>query len=399
MIGRVGLFDFFGGTWTRESRNARAARAKERAGDLVAAGELFVEAGLLDEAARVLLLRADAEKALDKRIALCAAASRTATDPEVRRRALARKARLALDVLRDGPVHPRGELQGVARELEEVGELEWAAEAFALAGDGEAEIRVLTAAGAIERLEARLAVSDRTDRQARDRDDLLRCLRDLDGAAERRAALELAARWLTAHDDDEVRELALSIRQRLLRGPLIDLELDGSVGRWALGDELTLGRGDASIPVHSRAVSRRHLRVFVGSDGPMVEDLSTHNGTLLAGARMTGPIPVGRGLLLSLGGEVPCAFTPVGEGSSVAIDVAGEQIVAALGELQVGPWRLRPSTFDGMQLVQLCTIDGGSRPVLGELELAACVELSIGDALRRNRAERPSLRVLAPRGP
>jgi hypothetical protein len=397
MIGLVGLFDFFAGTW--EGRNARAARAKERAGDLVAAGELFVEAGLLDEAARVLLLRADAERALDKRIALCAAASRTATDPGVRRHALARKALLAFEVLRDGPAHPRGELQRVARELEEAGELGQAAEAYALAGDSEAEIRVLTAAGAIEQLEARLAGAARVDRQVRDRDALLRRVRDLDRVAERRAALELAARWLTAHDDEEVRRLAQSIRQRLLRGPLIDLELDGSAGRWALGDEITLGRGEASIPVRSRAVSRQHLRVFVGSDGPMVEDLSTHNGTLLAGARVSAPIPIGRGLLLSLGGEVPCAITPVGEGSSVAIDVAGEQILAPLGDLRVGHWRLRPSTFDGMPLVELCTTDGGSRPLLGELELAACVELSIGDALRRSRAERPSLRVLAQRGP
>src|SRR5690242_1929789 len=58
----VGIFDRFVGRGKSEGRRAKEARAKELAGDLPAAVDLYQEAGLPDEAARVLLLRADAER-------------------------------------------------------------------------------------------------------------------------------------------------------------------------------------------------------------------------------------------------------------------------------------------------------------------------------------------------
>src|SRR6185295_3910901 len=87
----VGFFDRFVGRSKAEGRRAKEARSKELDGDLPAAVDLYQEAGLPDEAARVLLLRADAERSAEKRIALFSLAAYTATSEEIKRRARGRK--------------------------------------------------------------------------------------------------------------------------------------------------------------------------------------------------------------------------------------------------------------------------------------------------------------------
>ena len=62
----MGLLDFLLGN----ERRARAARRAELAGDLPRAVELFLEAGRRDDAARVLLLRVDAELSPQTRLIL-----------------------------------------------------------------------------------------------------------------------------------------------------------------------------------------------------------------------------------------------------------------------------------------------------------------------------------------
>jgi hypothetical protein len=381
----VSLFDKLLSRSKRESRRAREARTKELAGDLAAAVPLYAEAGLPDEAARVLLLRADADPAPEKRLAFCALAAQTAEDPDLRARARARKALIAFDMLRGrGGGYLVNEVLAVARDLEEAGELDRAADAYALAGDAEAEVRVLTAAGAIERLEARLHDSARATRSERDLEAALRRIEDLDRTAERRAALDVARAALAASDDARVADAARAIRARLARGPVVDLVVDGVPGRFALGAEVTVGRGDATIVVGSRAASRRHLRVARSAGGPVVEDLGTANGTTLAGARLKGPLPVGGGVQLLLGGEVPCAVAPAHDGC-VAVEVAGSRFLAPLGDLEVGPWRVGCERAGDESFVVLSTPDGHDRPYLGAYQLAGRVELCHGDELRAQR--------------
>lgn len=398
----MGLFDWIGGKKGESQR--REALAKERAGDLEAAVDLYLEAGSPDEAARVLLLRADAETSAPRRIAFSGAAARTAADPELKKRALARKASIGFDVLKaQGGSLLKSEVLGIARELEEAGELEKAADAFALAGDAEAEVRVLTAAGAIERLEDRLRVSETEARSMRTKSEILGKITDLDRTAERRAALEMAARYLAENDDPRVAHLARAIRARLARGPVVDLTIDGATRRYALGQEVTVGRGDATIVIASRAVSRRHVRIFRGEAGPMVEDLGTRNGTTLAGARLTGPIPIGGGVRLTLGTGVPCSLTPeaapgVGsrgdaEPSPIVIEVAGDLIVAPLGELRVGPFEVGLEEAGELMFVALRAAAGGTRPALGGYELAPLVELCVGDVIAEGRGGPIRLRV------
>ena len=138
MIGQV--FGWF----NRKKRKASRARRKELKGELQAAAERYLEAELPDEAARVLLLRADAESDVSRRLAFCAQAARVAPSTPHGDRALRRKAVISFDLAKAaGSARLQGEILIIAAELQACGELHKAAEAYALAGDSEGEIRVL----------------------------------------------------------------------------------------------------------------------------------------------------------------------------------------------------------------------------------------------------------------
>ncbi|WP_211365406.1 FHA domain-containing protein [Polyangium fumosum] len=395
----MGLFDRFL-RWG-EGRRAKDARARELAGDLASAATLYVEAEMPDEAARVLLLRADAEGSAEQRIAFCDVAARTAKSEEIQKRALGRKALLTLDVIRArGGASLKSELGRVARELEGAGQLERAAELYAELGDAEAEIRVLTEMGAIEKLEERLKASHAESRKVREVTDVRRRVADLDRTAERRAALDVARAALAERDDDVVADAARAIRARLATGPLVDLEIGGKRFHAALGEEVTIGRGEATILVGARAVSRTHLRIRREGNAIFVEDLDTRNGTMLAGARIQGVIPVGEGIRLELGGEVPCGIErPTASlerelvPDGVVVTIAGTRFLAPLGPLVVGALHVDRVAHGDNGFVVLRTPSGAPRPILGEFELAAEVELCVGDEIRARRGGPVVLRV------
>jgi hypothetical protein len=391
----VGLFDLF--SRGKDEARRKTARARELSGDLEGAVEAYLEADLPDDAARVLLLRADAERSAERRLAFCALAQETATDPDLQKKARGRKALLGFDMLRGkGASLLTSEVLAVARELEEAEELERAADAYALAGDTEGEVRALTAAGAIERLEERLRATEASAKSENARATALRRIADLDKTAERRSALAQCDAWLAQHHDERVAATALSIRARLLRGPIVDLLVDGERERFALGDEVTIGR-DGTIPVGARAVSRQHVRLFRGPSGPMVEDLGTRNGTTLAGARLTAPVPIGTGVALRLGGEIPCSLAPVpatfAHGPLIAIQVGGERHLAALGPLLLFGWELVERRDGSSAFVVLRTAPGASPAFLGSYQLAREVELCAGDAIAAERGGRPRLQA------
>jgi hypothetical protein len=396
----VGFFDRF--TRWGEGRRAKVARARELGGDLASAVELYLEAEMPDEAARVLLLRADAEGNASQRIAFCDVAARTAKSEELKKRAFGRKALLSLDVIRArGGPSLRSELANVARELEQAGMLERAAEVYVELGDAEAEVRVLTEMGAIERLEERLKASEVETRKARTIAESRRRVVDLDKTAERRAALEAARQILSEQDDEVISDAARAIRARLLSGPVVDLEIAGKTLRCALGTDVTIGRGEATILVGARAVSRTHVRIRREGDEVFVEDLGTRNGTMLAGARIEGPIPIGTGLRLELGGEVPCTIHRATEPperdaapSGIIVDVGGARWLAPLGPLGIGDWHIERVVHGADAFIALRTPAGGARPILGEFELAAEVELCQGDEIRAVRGGPVVLRAI-----
>ncbi len=392
-----GLFD-------RKKRLLDRAKKKELAGNLDAAIALYVEADAPDEAARLFLLKADAEADPDKRMLLCAQAARVGQDGPHAREAHKRKALIAFDLVRgSGKTTMRGELSRVAAELERCGEWEKAVEAHRLAGDTEAEIRVLKEAGAIEQLEERLRQTSQAARVERDRAQLLRRMRDLDQIAERREAIASARQWLARDHDEQVALELERIRSRLVAGPVIDLEVHGARLTYVLGTTITIGRANADIVVHSGAISRQHLRLSRRDGVAMVEDLATRNGTFLAGARLSGALAIGAGVALDLAGEVPCRLSPAfsdGEGaapdSPIAVEVAGETHIVPLGPLVIGDWQIVDAHDGADHFIVLRTPDGREPPYMAGYRLAHRIELCEGDELRQTRKGAVVLAVPGP---
>jgi hypothetical protein len=389
-----GLFD-------RKARAEAGAKKKELTGDLTGAAERYLEAERFDQAARVLLLAADAERDPDRRMVLCAQAARVGEGTPEGDEARRRKALLGFDLVRaaGGRALPT-ELSRAGAELEACGEHQAAAAAYALAGDTEAEIRVLEEAGDIDALEDRLQASAESARKERDRAQLLRRMRDMDAIAERRNALREARAWLDREDDEQIRLEASRIESRLLRGPVIDLEVYGMTLRYVLGGELTVGRARADIEVPSTAVSRQHLRLFRRDGRAVVDDLDTRNGTLLAGARIDS-LPVGEGLDLVLAGQIACRLAPLDAAdpeSAIVVDVAGTRYVAPLGPLRIAGWTITDAHDGGDRFVLLRTLAGRDPPHLGSYRLGPQIELCLGDRLSAERGGEVVLAVPVPEG-
>lgn len=65
--------------------------------------------------------------------------------------------------------------------------------------------------------------------------------------------------------------------------------LDGQ--RWMLDSSLLIGRdANCDVPVINRQVSRRHARLTRASEGVLLEDLGSKNGTHRNGKTVTGPV-------------------------------------------------------------------------------------------------------------
>lgn len=287
--------------------------------------------------------------------------------------AVARAAALTVEAfLAQGGQSKRDDLLGAARALEDAGELGRAAEIYALAG------------APAEAARLGLAPSPAPS-------PLLAKLGDLDRRGLRLLALTGARRWLDKHSDPEVAAFARSLSARLLRGPTADLLLDDRPTRVVFGEEITLGRSNATLVVPSPLLSRPHLRVARNEGAPFVEDLRSHNGTWLAGARLAAPIPIGEGVDLSLGREISCALRA--DQGGVALTIAGERTLLPLGPLPLPGLRLIAEKREGERVVSL-EIESGARAALNGAPMGSRVELSMGDAVQMYAPRPGRLRVV-----
>lgn len=118
-------------------------------------------------------------------------------------------------------------------------------------------------------------------------------------------------------------------------GPhLLALEGPDAGRRLALGDEATLGRGEAAtLRLSDGSASRRHARVARAGDGFTLEDLGSKNGLRLAGARLgRNPAPLRPGDEIALGESVLALVLPAESGAPPS---AVEARAAAPGALQL----------------------------------------------------------------
>jgi len=390
----VGLFDRIFG----RGRDAARARSAEVRGELARAAELYAEAGRPLEAARVMLLRGDGDPDHRARLQHYTQAAKLAPEgtPE---NVEARKKRALLLLALVGDVAlsalNRRDVEDAARELEAVGEHERAAEAYASIDDREGEARALTAAGDVEKLEFLLASEQHKERGQRRRRDRNAEVDLLVTSGRRREALELLELLARESPDDAaVRERVTSLRARLARGPLVTLALGDERVAVAFGKELVVGRTEGTVLVPSNAVSRQHLAVTREEGGFFVRDLGSRNGTQLRGLPLRGALPVGEGLELRLGREVPVHVTPSAllEGA-VQVEVPGQRVTSAFGPVRVpvgeGEWTLREG-HDG--LIELTA--KAPAAYLGDVALGDGTTLLVGDALAAERGGPPRLRVV-----
>lgn len=381
-----------------KGKYAAQARSAELRGDLGKAAELFGEAGQPEEAARVMILRADGETDPRNKLQFLAqAAQLAAAGSERNKEARLRRAELLLALAGDASVSAvaRHEVIEAAKDLEAIGKSLEAAEAYARAGDKEGEARALQAAGDVERLEFLLSTEQYKERVSRAREDKTKDVDLMIECGRRREALAALDELLAATPDDvPLRERANALRARRVVAPIVSLDMLGERWTMVLGDEVVIGRTEGSIKVSSNAVSRQHLRILREGSELVVRDLESRNGTQLRGINLAGTLPVRDGLDLKLGKEVTLRIHPSKKlEGAVEIEVAGQRYVAPLGPatLPVEGLALAQGTDGWVELVA----KGGARCYVGDVEWTDRATLLAGDSIATQRKGEPAVRVVS----
>src|SRR5258706_2033465 len=375
----MSVFDRLFNVFARGEDDTAVRRAELR-GARARAQELWAEADRPDEAARVMLLRGDADGDVRHRLALYTQAAALAPEGhDVKRLARKKRAELTVAIASEHALSAvaRHDVLEAAKELEAIGELAGAAKAYALVQDVESEARALAEAGDVERLEEVLEGGHAKERGAR---RLRQAHGEIDAhvaSGRRREALALAEQLARERPDDPIaRERATQIRARRALGPKLAIEHGGVRAQLLIGHEVIVGRTEGALVLASHAVSRRHLRIARAGGVAVVEDLGSRNGTLLRGVRLASALPIGDGLDLKLGGEVSVRLSPSLEiAGAIAIEAAGSRYIAPLGPARVGPWSLETGEGEWLELVS----DDAHLAFVSDVRLDARTTLLHGD--------------------
>ncbi len=365
-----------------------AARRAELRGDLVKAAELFGLAGAPEEAARVMLLRGDAETDLRLRMQhYTQALSRAPEAHEVKQQARKKHAELVLSQFPTGAASPqvKRDIQSAAKDLELAGELARAAEVYALIGDTEGEARALAGSGDVDKLETLLSSQQTSDRAARRRTEIHADMEMMMSSGRRRDALAAAERWLEQHGDDRaMRDRVAHIKGRRVLGPIAELSIRGEPLHLVLGNEVTIGRTEGTLTVASQAVSRQHVRLAREGDAIVLHDLGSRNGTQLRGMNVVGALRLEGPIELTLGKEVRLALAPSGLiAGALRVEVGGNVYVAPLGPARISGTDLVIEQGEG-RWVELVGPES-SPPMLRENSCVPRTTLLLGDAFAAAR--------------
>jgi hypothetical protein len=374
------------------------ARAAEKRGDYAQAAALFAQAGLLEEAARVTILRGDAEKRHTARMRHYArAASLVPEGSSMHRSARTKRALVLVAIASEGPATAaaRRDLASAARELESLGEHELAADAYGRAEDAASQLHALERAGNVDAVEALLALDNERHRAARVRRRESDEFAALLTSGRRREAVAIAR----ASTDEALQERGNSIASRRLVGCEAHVVVDGQAWRLLLGDSVVVGRapngspdGDrvATLAVASAALSRNHLGIFRRGDDVVVRDLGSRHGTEIRGLALGGEFTVGEGVELRLGRSLAIALKPATEfAGGVAIILGSSRYLAPLGpaRLGIGRWRIERGPDDWVELAT----DDEPPAFGGSIRWAPRVTLLAGDAIAQARGGAPAI--------
>jgi hypothetical protein len=381
--------------WKSVAGNEAAEKA-ELSGDLPRAVQLWMEQGAVDEAARVMLLRGDAEPDPRVRLQHYTQAAATATEGgTLALSARAKRAKLVI-ALADGSTLStalRRDVVEAASILLASGDALAAAEGYRMAGDSEGEAHALAQAGEVERLESLLEGEQSRTKEARRAHTIHADIDALVGTGQRREALALAER---SPDDPVARSRVARLRGSRATGPVVAATLRGQRLVLVLTPEVVIGRSEGAIQVASNALSRKHLRLTRSGDGFVAADMGSRNGTQLRGLNLAHPLQVGEvgeETTLTLGGEVPVVLARSVElPGALSIDIGGTRYTAPLREkgaswLGVAGWQLSIGSDDWIELTT------EAPAYAGDLALASRITLLRGDSFAEVRGGDVTLRI------
>jgi tetratricopeptide (TPR) repeat protein len=335
-------------SWFGRGLKLSRARKAELSADFASAIVLYSDAGVPDEAARVLCLRGDGELEPNARLMhYTQAASMAVEGGQVQRAARLKRATLLIGISagsRASSGVARHDLLAAAKELEDLGEHARAREAYQLAGDHEGEARALEKAGEVDELESLLSSEADHQREARKSEAQVKQFEEQVGSGKRREAFEAIQERLRIDPSDEpVRRMKDGLLGRKLSGPIVSLSVGSRTRLAALGETVTVGRANATVNIASPALSREHLKIYRENGVCFALDLGSRNGTFVAGIALQGPIRIEGPLELRLGNEIPLRLLPSREfDGALELELGGDRVVASLGPLRlhVADWSL-----------------------------------------------------------
>jgi putative peptide zinc metalloprotease protein len=164
-------------------------------------------------------------------------------------------------------------------------------------------------------------------------------------------------------------------------------------GRVPLEGELTIGRAeDATVRLDDPTVSRRHARIVVGADGPVIEDAGSRFGVLLDGDTLTAPRVLRPGAEIRLGNVLMRVEPRVPKSPGAAPEVvspgANATVVVPIGATRDGlraapapsDGSIRPRLRSGWALKRVANDPDDVRYVLRDLRTNAFMRMDEQDA-------------------
>ena len=122
----------------------------------------------------------------------------------------------------------------------------------------------------------------------------------------------------------EARETAQRKTERAVCRLKVQGERDFLLG----AGEFIVGRDEeASVPINSLSISRRHARLSVRPEGATVEDLASKNGSFVNGQRITRPTPLSSGDAIVFG-DVAATFELLSSRLSTETGVVLTDVIA-----------------------------------------------------------------------
>lgn len=96
------------------------------------------------------------------------------------------------------------------------------------------------------------------------------------------------------------------------------------------GEQLTIGRDSSNgVAINDAEVSRKHARLNMQGGKFVIDDLGSTNGTFVNGQRITGPVVLKAGDVVSLGEQIVLMYDAINTDAGATVAVSRKAIPSA----------------------------------------------------------------------